>query len=111
MARLPKRDIPGRMTLETTACILCSRNCGLQVEIEDGKFSRIRGDDAHPMSKGYICQKGARLNYYQKAADRLRYPLERQADGSFARVSWNEALSDIARRLLAIRKAHGGRAF
>jgi anaerobic selenocysteine-containing dehydrogenase len=99
------------MTTEKTACILCSRNCGLTVEIEDGKFTRIRGDDDHPVSKGYICQKAARLSHYQQNTDRLQYPLKRQPDGSFARVSWDEALDDIAARLLAIRSNHGGRAF
>jgi anaerobic selenocysteine-containing dehydrogenase len=96
---------------DRTACILCSRNCGLTVEIENGRFTRIRGDDAHPGSKGYICQKAARLAYYQSHDDRLRLPLKRQADGSFVRVGWDEALNDIARRLLAIRDAHGGDAF
>lgn len=96
---------------EKTACILCSRNCGLVVEIENGNFSRIRGDDDHPVSKGYICQKAARLQHYQQHADRLQHPLKRQPDGSFARVSWDEALDDIAARLLAIREKHGGAAF
>lgn len=96
---------------EKTACILCSRNCGLVVEIENGKFARIRGDDDHPVSKGYICQKAARLEHYQNHDDRLQFPLKRQADGSFARVGWDEALTDIARRLLDIRAAHGGDAF
>jgi anaerobic selenocysteine-containing dehydrogenase len=99
------------MASEKTACILCSRNCGLTVTIEDGRFTRIRGDDEHPVSKGYICQKAARLEYYQNHADRLTHPLQRQADGSFVRVSWDDALSDIARRLIAIREKHGGRAF
>lgn len=98
-------------TVEKTACILCSRNCGLTVEIEDGRFKRIRGDEDHPVSKGYICQKAARLEHYQQHDDRLQFPLKRQEDGSFARVSWDEALSDIARRLLDIRKRHGGDAF
>jgi len=98
-------------TIEKTACILCSRNCGLTVEIEDGRFKRIRGDDDHPVSKGYICQKAARLEHYQHHDDRLRHPLKRQPDGSFARVSWDEALDDIAARLLKIREAHGGDAF
>jgi anaerobic selenocysteine-containing dehydrogenase len=96
---------------DRTACILCSRNCGLSVEIENGQFTRIRGDDSHPVSKGYICQKAARLKHYQSHDDRLRFPLKRQADGSFVRVGWDEALTDIARRLLAIRGAHGGDAF
>jgi len=99
------------VTTEKTACILCSRNCGLTVEIADGQFTRIRGDDDHPVSKGYICQKAARLEHYQQHGDRLRHPLKRMADGSFVQVSWDEALTDIAQRLLAIRKKHGGNAF
>ena len=99
------------MSTEKTACILCSRNCGLTVEIEGGKFTRIRGDDDHPMSKGYICQKAARLEHYQNHGDRLQHPLQRQPDGSFAQVSWDAALGYIAQRLLAIRQQHGGDAF
>ena len=63
------------------------------------------------MSKGYICQKAARLEHYQNHEDRLTDPLKRQADGSFVRVSWDEALADIAHRLITIREKHGGRAF
>jgi anaerobic selenocysteine-containing dehydrogenase len=97
--------------VEKTACILCSRNCGLTVTIENGRFTRIRGDDEHPVSKGYICQKAARLEHYQHHADRLTHPLRRQPDGSFVRVSWDEALDDIARRLRELRDRHGGAAF
>ena len=99
------------MKMEKTACILCSRNCGLVVELENGRFIRIRGDKAHPTSKGYLCQKAARLDHYQNHADRLQHPLKRQPDGSFAPISWDEALTEIAARLLAIRTAHGGDAF
>jgi anaerobic selenocysteine-containing dehydrogenase len=99
------------MTTEQTACILCSRNCGLRVEIEGTRITSVRGDEAHPISKGYICQKAARLQHYQEHADRLEHPLRREPDGSFVRVSWDEALADIAARLVAIRAQHGGRAF
>jgi anaerobic selenocysteine-containing dehydrogenase len=100
------------MVTEQTACILCSRNCGLLVEIEgEARITSVRGDPAHPVSKGYICQKAARLSYYQEHADRVEHPLRREPDGSFARVRWDEALADIAGRLLEIRKQHGGRAF
>lgn len=99
------------MRTEKTACILCSRNCGLLVDIEDGKFTKIRGDEDHPLSQGYICQKAARLDYYQNNEDRLEHPLKRQADGSYARIRWDDALSEIASRLLNIRKQHGGEAF
>ncbi len=96
---------------DTTACILCSRNCGLHVEIDGNAFTKIRGNDEHPLSKGYICQKAARLEHYQNHDDRLEYPLKRQPDGTFVRVSWDEALTDIAARLVQIRDQHGGAAF
>ena len=99
------------MTTRKTACILCSRNCGLTVEVTDGHLAGIRGDAEHVTSKGYLCQKAARLDHYQHHADRLRHPLKRTADGSFVRVSWEQALSEIARRLLSIRSLHGGDAF
>jgi len=99
------------MTIEQTACILCSRNCGLRVETEGGRIASVRGDEAHPVSKGYLCQKAARLTHYQDNADRLDHPLRREPDGSFVRVTWAEALADIAKRLIGIRERHGGRAF
>lgn len=99
------------MTTETSACILCSRNCGLELTIEDNKITKIKGDEAHPLTGGYICQKAARLGHYQHHADRLTHPLKRNAQGEFEAVSWDEALSDIARQLTTIRDQHGGKAF
>ncbi len=94
----------------STACILCSLNCGIEVEIEDGHLTKIRGDRAHPVSEGYQCQKASQLDFYQNAADRLTRPLRRRDDGSFEPVSWETAISDIAARLVALRDAHGGHA-
>jgi anaerobic selenocysteine-containing dehydrogenase len=97
--------------IEKTACILCSRNCGLTVETENGKFVKIHGDEAHPISKGYICQKAARLEHYQNHDDRLAQPLKRQADGSFAPISWDTALQEIAEKLTHIKQSYTGNAF
>jgi anaerobic selenocysteine-containing dehydrogenase len=96
---------------DRTACILCSRNCGLTVEIDGGRFTRIRGDEAHPNSKGYLCQKAARLEHYQNHPDRLRHPLKRTPDGNYERIGWDQALREIADQLVAIRDRHGGKAF
>ncbi|MCA9618527.1 MAG: molybdopterin-dependent oxidoreductase, partial [Myxococcales bacterium] len=93
-----------------TACILCSENCGLLVETEGRRITRIRGDEAHPESRGYLCQKAARLDHYQNHRDRLTTPLERRRDGTFAPLSWDQAITKIAARLGAVRDAHGGRA-
>lgn len=99
------------MPVEQTACILCSRNCGLRVDVDEGRIKSVRGDDAHPVSRGYVCQKAARLQHYQSHDDRLEHPLRRRPDGTFERATWDEAFADIARRLLEIRARHGGKAF
>lgn len=99
------------MSTHHTACILCSRNCGLLVEVESAQFKKIKGDDDCPSSKGYICQKAARLTHYQSHPDRLTQPLKRGEDGRFVPVSWDQALGEIATQLNAIKRTHGGKAF
>jgi anaerobic selenocysteine-containing dehydrogenase len=83
----------------------------LEVEIQESHFTKIKGDQKHPLSKGYICQKAARLEHYQNHDDRLKYPLRREADGSFVRVSWETALTEIAEKLNDTKKQHGGKSF
>jgi anaerobic selenocysteine-containing dehydrogenase len=102
---------PGTSAPQASACILCSRNCGIEVAVEDGHLRQVRGNPRHPISTGYLCQKATRLDHYQNGSDRLDGPLRRRPDGSFAAVSWDEAIADIARRSAALRKAHGGHAF
>ena len=92
-------DAAQQSKTDVTACILCSRNCGLSVEIKDNQFVKIKGNPEHPFSQGYICQKAARLQHYQQHADRLTTPLKRQPDGSFQEVSWDVAIQEIADRL------------
>jgi anaerobic selenocysteine-containing dehydrogenase len=91
-----------------TACILCSVNCGVEVQTEGRHITRVRGDRAHPGSKGYACEKAQRLDYYQSSRDRLQSPLRRRADGTFEPIDWDTAISEVAAKLAAIRDAHGG---
>ncbi|KZY58813.1 dehydrogenase, partial [Oleiphilus sp. HI0061] len=97
--------------LHKTACILCSRNCGLDVTTQDGKLIKIKGDPQHPMTKGYICQKAARLEHYQNHDDRLTHPLKRMPDGSFQKVSWDQALDEIAEKMNVTRDQFGPDSF
>ena len=95
-----------------SACILCECNCGILVRLggEDGRrFEQIRGDKAHPASKGYTCQKALRLDHYQNGrGERVLHPLRRRADGSFETVDWPTAIAEVAARLAAVRDTHGG---
>ena len=94
-----------------TACILCECNCGLEVQLGgegDRHFTRIRGDKAHPASKGYACEKPHRLDYYQNGPDRITSPLRRKDDGTFEEIDWDTAIREVAARLSALRDEHGG---
>lgn len=91
-----------------TACIICSLNCGLEVQTSGQRIVRIRGDKAHPASLGYVCEKSQRMDHYQNGADRLDSPLRRRADGSYERIDWHTALREIAAKLASIKAAHGG---
>jgi anaerobic selenocysteine-containing dehydrogenase len=93
---------------QPTACILCSRNCGIEVEVQGREISKIRGDKKHPISEGYLCQKAQRLNFYQNHADRLTSPLRRLDDGSFEEISWGTAVTEIAAKIVHLRDTHGG---
>jgi anaerobic selenocysteine-containing dehydrogenase len=91
-----------------TACILCSINCGIEVQLEGRRLTRVRGNKDHPASEGYTCEKPARLDHYQNARDRISTPLRRRADGTFEPVDWDTAIAEVAAKLAAIRDAHGG---
>lgn len=91
-----------------TACILCSRNCGIEVETAGREITKIRGDKTHPISEGYLCQKAQRLNYYQNHGDRLTAPLRRKDDGTFEEITWEVAVAEIAAKILHLRDIHGG---
>ena len=109
----PCRPAPSstRPEWKSTACILCECNCGIEVQLggEDGRrFTRIRGDKQHPLSKGYACEKANRLDFYQNGRDRITSPLRRRPDGSFEEIDWDTAIREVAEKLAAVRDEHGG---
>ncbi|MEV5003630.1 molybdopterin-dependent oxidoreductase [Nocardioides sp. LML1-1-1.1] len=95
-------------TWQKSACILCECNCGIEVQVEDRRLVKIRGDKEHPSSAGYTCEKPLRLDRYQNGTPRLTSPLRRRADGGYEEIDWDTAITEIAARLAAIRDEHGG---
>lgn len=105
------RPQPGADGQHITFCRICEALCGMIVEVEDGRIKKIGPDRLNPHSTGHICIKGPAMADVVHDPDRLRTPLKRSGGpGHFAPVSWDEALSDIAKRFAAIRDDHGGKA-
>jgi anaerobic selenocysteine-containing dehydrogenase len=92
----------------------CYDGCGIILE-RRGATLRVLGDPDHPVSRGRLCGKCAVAynGVWQDPGARLGHPLRRtgpKGSGRFERISWDEAIADIARRTRAIVDAHGAEA-
>ena len=103
---LPKQ-VERHYTLVPTVCFNCESACGLLAYVDKDTYEirKLEGNPLHPASRGRNCAKGpATLNQISNP-DRILYPLRRvgrRGEGKWERVSWEEALDDIADR---VRKA------
>lgn len=92
-----------------TDCTLCYHSCGCRVTVEDGIATKIRGLESHPLNQGRLCPKGANALATIYHQDRLRRPLKR-VGGSFVEIPWDQALDEIAEKLLALKREFGAEA-
>ncbi|HTM20094.1 MAG TPA: molybdopterin-dependent oxidoreductase [Kofleriaceae bacterium] len=88
-------------------CTLCEATCGVAVEVDGGRIQSIRGDEADPFSRGYICPKAAALQDLYEDPDRLRQPVIRRGR-DWEPIGWDEAFDQVAHRLKLVQKAFGG---
>jgi len=104
---------------EKTLCPYCGVGCGLEVlppaqpgkavnrDSEGNPIWQVRGDRAHPSSKGMVCVKGATVTE-ATAKSRLKYPLLRDSlEEPFRRVSWEEAFERITQEIKRVQLTHG----
>jgi anaerobic selenocysteine-containing dehydrogenase len=88
----------------------CPDTCALLVTVEDARGVKLRGDPAHPVTRGFLCGKVAQYLEREYSPARLLYPARRvgaKGEGRFERISWDEALDTIAARLQATADAFG----
>jgi anaerobic selenocysteine-containing dehydrogenase len=86
-----------------SVCALdCPDTCGLLINVENGVGSKLRGDPAHPFTRGFLCAKVSKYLEREYSPDRLIYPMRRvgaKGEGRFERICWDEAIGTIASRL------------
>ena len=99
----------------------CPDSCGVLVTVDTltGRATRVQGDHAHPVTRGFLCGKVARYLDRVYSPERLLFPMRRKAGISkgplaqgreaeaFERISWDEALDEIGRRLQQISDEFG----
>lgn len=88
-------------------CQLCSTVCGIIGYVKDGRVLKVEGNPNDPNSRGRLCARGqASLNHLYHP-ERLLYPMKRvgkRGEGKWKRISWDEALTEIADNLRTIRE-------
>lgn len=94
-----------------STCWECSTRCGSLVTLKDGQVANVQPNTDHPGSKGAFCVKGIRaLPELTYSENRIKSPLRRvgaRGSGNWQEVSWDDALDEIADRLMEIRATHG----
>jgi len=87
-------------------CNLCEACCGLELTLEKGEVTAIRGNDDDPLSRGYICPKGVSMADLYTDPDRLRRPVRRVGD-EWVEIGWDEAFDQVADGLASAINRHG----
>ncbi|MDZ7937844.1 MAG: molybdopterin-dependent oxidoreductase [Rhodoferax sp.] len=87
-------------------CPLCEACCGLEIKACDQQVISIRGHEADVLSRGYICPKAVALKDLHEDPDRLRTPRIKR-NGVHVEATWEEAYSEIEKRLPPLITAHG----
>src|SRR5438874_13566066 len=92
----------------------CPDTCSLAVTVEAGRITKIRGTRANPYTAGVLCAKVPEsYPEFVHGPGRLTTPLRRagaKGEGTFAPVSWTEALDLIHARVTALIAEHGAQA-
>ena len=93
----------------------CPDACGVLITVEDGRATRVQGDPAHPVTRGFLCAKVTKYLDRVYSPDRVLYPMRRVAAkgkgrgvaGDFVRISWDDAFDEITRRFRQISTEFG----
>ena len=101
----------------------CPDACGVLITVEDGRATKIKGDPAHPVTRGFLCAKVAKYLDRVYSPDRALYPMRRvgpkglrsagegaRVTREWQRISWDEALEEITSRFKTIAAEFGSEA-
>lgn len=104
----PKMQVDDRTRDVISFCRICSGGCGVVLTIdENDRILGVKGDKDSPLTKGYACFKGRQPEVSHHGKNRLLHPLKRMEDGSYKRISSEQALDEIAEKLRPILEKHG----
>lgn len=99
-------DVSARTVLRTACTRDCPDACAMLAHVDHGVVTRLQGDPAHPVTRGFLCFRTDQFLHRQYSPERLTTPLLR-VNGALVPATWDEALDRIATDLLRIRAESG----
>ncbi|MEZ5626966.1 MAG: molybdopterin-dependent oxidoreductase, partial [Rhodocyclaceae bacterium] len=96
----------GAVEVKRTVCTHCSVGCAIDAEVQNGVWVGQEPVFDSPINLGAHCAKGASVREHGHGEHRLRTPMK-LTGGKWVRMSWEDAITEIGDKLLAIREQHG----
>ncbi|MBU0542984.1 MAG: molybdopterin-dependent oxidoreductase, partial [Gammaproteobacteria bacterium] len=96
----------GPIEIKRTICTHCSVGCATDAVVQNGVWVRQNPVFDSPINLGAHCAKGAALREHGHGEYRLKYPMK-LVDGKYQKISWDEALDGITKKMLALREENG----
>ncbi len=96
----------GAIEIKRTICTHCSVGCATDAVVQNGVWVRQNPVFESPINLGAHCAKGAALREHGHGEYRLKYPMK-LVDGKYQKISWDEALDAITKKMLALREENG----
>lgn len=97
---------PGEDGRHLRTCPLCEAMCGLEIQVDDGRVTGIRGNRDDVWSRGHLCPKGTSLAALHDDPDRIREPMIK-VDGQWQEVSWDAAFRRCTELLTPVIDKYG----
>ena len=103
---------PAEREVSESFCPMCGLLCPTTAYTREGQLIKVEGlllSNGDRPDRGQLCSRG-RFDVFKDEGVRLRHPVQRNPDGSWAEIGWEQALSMVASRLAEIRHREGGEA-
>lgn len=104
---------PGKGDWVATTCQGCTAWCPVEVFVQDGRATKVRGNQLSKANSGYCCPRGHLIIHQLYDPDRIKTPMKRTnpkkgrgVDPKFVPISWDEALDLVADKMMELRNNH-----
>ncbi|MCW8956692.1 MAG: nitrate reductase [Gammaproteobacteria bacterium] len=84
-----------------SVCGYCSFGCGLHIGVNSaGEAVAVRGNESHPTNNGRVCVKGVYEHEILDTPDRGKWPMIRDANGDWKKITWDEATTILSQKII-----------